>query len=495
MAASSTASRSGKQQQSLPPSLAWLTVFIPALAYFIASRTEHTRIGGRNLGVPVLTIDINKENNNAALAQSVWAANTLFRVQSDGLASVVDSVWKHDPELGRGFLLLSQSANHGRIWRWEVGGGPISIGRTLYMEPSGCRSNRTHVCSGGNLGSGGLTVATTNHDEHSRLMVAEWGEGRIVRVEDETGARTPLVLEVPSLCGTTGMNGTEGMARSTVRRVYQPRALLFTPFGDLVFQDTDPDCDMDGLYLLPDAVVVPPLSTAMESRRAHGWTTLPESQARPKLLLKAKKIGGIDLDAAWTGIYYTATDDVDIGDAAAGAVDTVDRASTVTRLYHMNLATEEEDDDAEDDNDNDDGDEEANKEGDTDGNGTEKDKRDSRSAVALDTRIVADFTESTPAGPVAMDQSGILFVGVDTGVVVLPKELSVKEATQQQGKSDERLFLPVPDTPTSITVGGDKFLYVTTADDLYRIRIQTGPQKVPTDLIRKKTKSSGGKKG
>jgi hypothetical protein len=42
------------------------------------------------------------------------------------------------------------------------------------------------------VGSGGIIV--DHWHEPPRLVVAEWGEGRIARLE-ENGARTPLVIE------------------------------------------------------------------------------------------------------------------------------------------------------------------------------------------------------------------------------------------------------------------------------------------------------------
>jgi hypothetical protein len=125
----------------------------------------------------------------------------------DDIEDIVATTWKHDEELGRGYLLLSSSFEQGKIWRWETGGGPIAIGRTLHLLDSGCRSNHYMLCQSSSsssfsssnnndnnsiVGSGGIIV---NHwHEPPRLVVAEWGEGRIARLE-ENGARTPLVIE------------------------------------------------------------------------------------------------------------------------------------------------------------------------------------------------------------------------------------------------------------------------------------------------------------
>ena len=42
----------------------------------------------------------------------------------------------------RSFLLWSDVKKN-RIYRWEEGGGLFTIGKSVYLEPSGCRSNET----------------------------------------------------------------------------------------------------------------------------------------------------------------------------------------------------------------------------------------------------------------------------------------------------------------------------------------------------------------
>lgn len=42
----------------------------------------------------------------------------------------------------RSFLLWSDVKKN-RIYRWEEGGGLFTIGKSIYLEPSGCRTNAT----------------------------------------------------------------------------------------------------------------------------------------------------------------------------------------------------------------------------------------------------------------------------------------------------------------------------------------------------------------
>jgi len=86
-------------------------------------------------------------------------------------------------------------------------------------------------------------------------VVSELGEGRIVRME-ESGARTPLVIQVPSLCPPP----TTETAAPHNHRLRNPTALLYTPFGDLLIGETHTHCetttanDNDTVYLLQSQV-------------------------------------------------------------------------------------------------------------------------------------------------------------------------------------------------------------------------------------------------
>jgi len=261
-----------------PPSLAWTTVFVPALCYVLATRMTGFRYG--RIGDPVEftlfpgtdpSYDIHKQ------------FGSLFRVENGG-NDIVSSVWKHDSELGRGYLLYSEASGQGRVWRWEVGGGPIAIGRTLQLDGAGCRSSKAKCCEGCREGGAGLAVDFKGHDHASegKLIVAEIGEERVVRLE-ENGARTPLVLNTPSLCRENAMS-----------RLGQVHNLLMSPSGDLIFSEYQSDCKRTGIWTIRGAIHVPALSSLQESREAHEWSSLP-SNASLQLLMETELVAGLSV--------------------------------------------------------------------------------------------------------------------------------------------------------------------------------------------------------
>jgi hypothetical protein len=350
----------------------------------------------------------------------------------DSFQHIVASVWKHDSELGRGYLLLSDAHGHGRLWRFERGGGPIPIGRTLAMDPSGCR---TIVCTQqqqSSSGSGGLAVdfSTRNEFREGRTVIAEWGEKRIVRLEDTTGARTPLVINVPN----DGCKQQQQQQQQR-RRVERPIQMVYTPFGDLLFLESsssESECNM--VMRLTQAVHIPPLHSAMESRMAHKWNETHRGHPID-VLYKETEIKSMTLDSTGLGLYLTVRQAED---------DSV-------LLVHLSLLEDDDDDDEQEDN-----------------------KHFDPMGVIV--KVEFNLTRANIADPpqaMAVDEKGHVFLSVPTGVLVI--------------KNDKVLgTLSVSPTPiTSLTLGEDHYLYITTSTQLLRIRVRHGPPKVPTNRVKK----------
>jgi hypothetical protein len=488
------------------PSLAWLLVFLPALGYFLCTRLPSLGFWNE-LGEPAtnfIAIPSTFGKNESMVActklsdifyltsgasdcastvdpehslSSVSLRNALQLVQGTGLKDIVDMVWRHDSELGRGYLLLSESAGHGRIWRWEVGGGPIAIGKTLHLDDAGCRSNQCTLSntetdqriSNKRKGSGAMAIdfyragkPSEESTSEGLLLVAEWGEGRIVRLE-ENGARTPIMMHIPCV---DRCQIEKEQDKSCVQRVPNSNRMLFTPTGNLIvsvnFDNVVGECSIhdtpllnndnaisttssSSLLLLQNAAHIQPLPSLQISRQAHSWDKLQNHNHSISFLFS-------DPSIAWIGGIALATPTKLYGSAR---IDQVNGTSSIV-IFELSIAEDE--DDLDDMNHN---------------KKTEQGKM----------KILFDITEYIPklqsSGALAISKYGRLFVALHDGVLILDPSVGVI------GK------LPVPgQVPTAVILGGDGYLYICSSFSLYRIRIKDKPVHLPTNQVTKISKKN-----
>lgn len=421
-----------------------MLVFFPALIYYVSTRLATLGLfRGSSYGEVIETslIDVgNCQNVQKNLLYTNKACTSLkypMYMVRDDFEGVVATTWKHDEELGRGYLLLSTSHQHGRIWQWETGGGPIPIGRTLSMVDSGCRSNLNRNCSEEKSGSGGIIIDSLQ--EPHRLIVAEWGEGRISRLE-ENGARTPLIIQLDREIirkDSEEQPYSEVITNDIPERLNRPFSLLITPFGDLLVLDSSSESG-DFLWQLRQINKVPGLESLSISRKAHGWRQLQgDSPPLPDLLMRSQTLGGMALvPNSWLQVYVTMHQD--------------DAVVLVT------LSLEEEEEDMQDEDED-----EVVVEGST------KPKTDRQSAILLDYSRYA-----TKPGPIEVDEKGNLYLAVDGGI------LFVSSSGTVLGK------LSMPNMSiVDITLGEDRFLYIATESKLFRFSLRNKLLTVPTNLV------------
>lgn len=424
----------------LSPSLAWTLLFVPALCYVLHTRLRQGSLSGGG----ELVLDSIKNvplQGCSALEGLLYLQHKCKEVISDTVLSldygiyrvhenigvnIVSTVWKHDADLGRGFLLLADATENGIVWRWEVGGGPIAIGRTLHVDQAGCRSEKC-ISTKGPKGSGGLAMDFGNKEKsmEGRLVVAEWGERRVARLE-ENGARTPLVMHLPDAC-----NADEGDRPPT--RVHRPHSLLYTPTGDLLFVDDLSSCSL--LVRLSHAVHVAPLPSLGVSRTAHDWESMtPSNRTVPvEVLSQSSKMGGAALD--WTL------------DAVVTVVQLEDGGVVLRRVR---LSNDEDDE-----------------------------------PILLDEqpkweefRLSDHIPGATFPGSVAITTKGKVFVAVEKGVAVVDPSRKLVLG-----------LLEMELTPTSLTIGEDGYLYIATTSSLYRIAIREKLVNFSAKKVKKAPKS------
>jgi len=343
-------------------------------------------------------------------------------------------------------------------------------------------------------------------------VVAEWGEGRIARLESETGARTPLVIERPPLCLVRGSSSNDGNnnnssttrttapAASTNPRIGRPTSLLYTPFGDLLFVERDRTCGASAVLRLRHAVHAVPLPSLRASRLAHSWTSVVRRDLQvddsvdddddeesdnnnrknknnnfrldlPEVLYKERNgvasIGGMALTEEWTSLYLTAKKEK--GDVV------------LVKLPLVPSDDEEEEEGEEDRYDHEKDEENA-------GRGAANVAPAGPKIVFRLSEHVLSAKEGEGPGVIAVSRSGVVFWSVPGGVAIVDiassavlGRLDLPPAT---GDDDNGDGSPSSSTEvTSLTIGEDNYLYVTTRTRLYRILLREGPAKVPTNLV------------
>ena len=465
------------------PNTAWVFLFLPALCYYMGTRlyslglfrssTYGDILGHELVWMASSAASLANPSSSEAVCSKFLASNkdkkeNIFYMQShkdcsslrypiylvqdfeDGL--VVATTWVEDEELGRGYLLLSTSAGNGKVFRWEAGGGPIAIGRTLHLQDSGCRSNLYQKCSvdGTNspsqhTGSGGIAVDTFHSDSLPLLLVAEYGEGRVVRLE-ENGARTPLIIE------TTQQQN----------RLTRPFRLLVTPYGDLMVVD---DATANGkgfvLWRLSKASDVPALPSLSVSREAHAWNR-NNSTGLPQVFFQSVAMGGMVLDPSGQGIYVT----------------TMDRDSSSVIVVSLPLLEDLDDHGTDNESEKEkEHDNEQQVDSTTDDSKDaigEEEVRASRVLGSRQSKLVFDYSSHAKVpGAIEVDNNGNLYLAVENGILVVSKSKAF--VAKIAFSADEKIV--------DLTLGSDKFLYIAMESKLARIRVPNYPLEVKKDLL------------
>lgn len=422
--------------------------------------------------------DVYSNATNTCPSQS---CQSLKHDETPFLSHLSSTTWVHDAGLGRGYLLIADAGRSGRIWRWEVGGGPITIGRSLHMENSGCRSglwvdggkcpdnlfnvdteklgeqtssstdNRElmSVTQAPLLGTASIVVELTKDAERptegKNLIVAEWGERRIVRVEGETGARTPLVTLIS--------DGSE------MRRVYRPNHLMYTPFGDMLFSDSYENDDGElvaAVYRLREAVHVPPIPVE-RSREAHGWThTTADGQADSyanvdTLFQTGGLIDGMALGSKHSALFVS--------------VVVKNESGWTKTIYKMPLVDEDEDDD-----DVQHGNTETAVDREIFHSITSKDCQDSH--IEIETPL--SFSGSN----IAIDEKGTIYVAACPSILLLLSSADGREIGRMRLDDSAQ-----SSSISSVSFGEDGYTYLTTSESLMRIKSRVKGRSIPTNMV------------
>ncbi|CAM9264933.1 unnamed protein product [Laminaria digitata] len=186
------------------PSTTWLALFVPGLLCYLHFLSVY-------LNEYPEVQDSSIERLVSGKLDDIIPRDAKVEVVANGFAFTEGPQWVHDEEAGRQYLLFSDVPNN-RIWKWEEGGGIFTLGKSLFLDRSGCRGDH---CSGLIMsGSNGLMLAP----ESGEVVICEHGNRRVTRME-KNGTKTALA---------THYNG---------HRLNSPNDLAFSKRGDAYFTD------------------------------------------------------------------------------------------------------------------------------------------------------------------------------------------------------------------------------------------------------------------
>uniref|UniRef100_A0A7S3Q0M8 Uncharacterized protein n=2 Tax=Chaetoceros debilis TaxID=122233 RepID=A0A7S3Q0M8_9STRA len=524
--------------RKISPTQIWLTIFVPALLYYsLLSPTTTSFLSLLNvlpsytpiattirirdgtpdevyklihethkygfeyvIGDEIETIDKSVERELLeSESESSISSNTSA---SETGTSFFDMTWVEDTELGRGYLLLSDSSAAGKVWRYETGGGIIPIGKSLYLDQSGCRSlkaassSTSFSCNNGRNGSRGMTLQILKDESRfdiGSLIVAEGGEHRIVRLEVD-GARSPLVLDVPSLCDETSKRLEMDDNSSSAGK------LMYSPFGDLLFTETmecsvnvDSNADGEttartseirtGVYRLKEVVNIPPIPF-QKSREAHEWEMGQLINYHDREMKNNNN-----------SEHITQMSDMFTANVAFSGLRHISDMAVMKELTSMLIAGSfmNKDDGSykfvivkvvdDPDKDSDSG----------GGSDRESDNKDLQDApVFFDmTDFFKSHNNNNEVGiALTLDANGNIFATYPGGIAILDSEgdllatveLNLDASSSSSSHTDHLVV------PTAIVIGNDGYLYVSTTTTLLRWRIKSKPLDYPTNLIVPKRK-------
>lgn len=202
------------------PNIAWFYIFFPSLiAYFMLmaqSLNAKPIIGSFDI---VHLPQFNK----------IIPKNAELELLIDDVKWAEGPVWIEESSSGLGHLLFSDTIDN-KIFKWEEGKGMFTIGKTLYLDHSGC-FHGNNACNNGakdEPGSNGIIEQTItefkNNPDDIDLLVCQHGD-RSISLMRSNGTRTWLVRSY---------NGS---------RLNSPNDLIQSPDGHVYF--TDP---IYGLY-------------------------------------------------------------------------------------------------------------------------------------------------------------------------------------------------------------------------------------------------------
>lgn len=187
------------------PSISWCYSFLPALIGYLVVLMNYIN------AKPY----IGKIESYKPEFDKLFPSSSRIEIISTDMMWTEGPLWIDDADSSTSYLLFSDTIKN-RIYRWEEGKGLFTIGRSVYLEKSGCKSNSTYCLSMLQTGSNGLVHLSNT--KSTNIVLCQHGE-RSVTILFENGTRIALA---------THYNG---------QRLNSPNDLAWSKDGNLYFTD------------------------------------------------------------------------------------------------------------------------------------------------------------------------------------------------------------------------------------------------------------------
>jgi gluconolactonase len=134
-------------------SIAWFYIFFPTLIAYFVMMSNHLN------SKPIIG-EFEKINRKAF--SKIIPQYAQIEVIAEGMKWSEGPIWVDDKVLGVGYLLFSDTVNN-KIYKWEEGKGLFTVGKTTYLDQSGCLDGDNSCLDRAEIGSNGLLRHSFDH--------------------------------------------------------------------------------------------------------------------------------------------------------------------------------------------------------------------------------------------------------------------------------------------------------------------------------------------
>lgn len=252
----------------------WFYIFLPSLVtylYFLSQYLNQKPFIG---SIEIL---------DPSLFNSIIDPLNKIEIIATNLTWAEGPLWITDDNLPH--LVFSDTIQN-RIFKWEEGKGMFTIGKTIYVEKSGCRSNLTYCDNTFEAGSNGLL----RRDDSSFDIIAALHGDRAIGLLRDDGTRSFVATHYKQ------------------QRLNSPNDLIWSPEGHLYFTDPpyglmdekqvihNQELEHSGVYLIKSDYV----QLAMDYGEPTAYVRLLES--------KLTRPNGLAFSPDFSKLYVTNSD-------------------------------------------------------------------------------------------------------------------------------------------------------------------------------------------